>query len=184
MLSDTAKSGFDIDKMSMINFNLYSSARDLYFSSSGIYSPYVNTIKSLNLNFDVKDMGPKALWDVGVYTNFVNNVIDYTGFNAVTRTPDVLTFGTSMAFDFTPEFRLTVAREYDLISKKLNSHVYTVTWHLHCWDASGSWTKRLDNEEEIFFTINISAIPQAAFNKPSTAAPDMSQFGALTGMGN
>ena len=184
LLSDTAKSGFDVDKMSMINFNLYSSARDLYFTSSGIYSPYVNTIKNLNLNFDVKDMGPKALWDVGVYTNYVNNVIDYTGFNAVTRTPDVLTFGTSMTFNFTPEFLFTVAREYDLISKKLNSHVYTATWHLHCWDASASWTKRLDNEEEIYFTINISAIPEAKFNKPTTASPDMSPLTGLTGIGN
>jgi lipopolysaccharide assembly outer membrane protein LptD (OstA) len=172
LLTDTAKTGFDVDRMSMLNFNLYSSARDIYFSSSGIYSPYVNSIKSLNLNFDVKDMGPKALWDIGVYTNYVNNALDPTGFGAVTRTPDVLTFGTSMTFDLTPEFRFTVAREYDLIAKVLNSHVYTVTWHLHCWDVSGSWSKRQDNAEEIYFTINISAIPQARFNKPSSSTVD------------
>jgi hypothetical protein len=172
LLTDTAKTGFDVQRLSMISFSAYTGSGDVYFNSNGSYSPYANMIKNLSLSLGIRDMGPKSIWSFSMATNFVNNILDPTGREALIRLPDTMTFDTTLNFNFTPEFSFTVSRQYDLIIKSLTSQIYTASWHIHCWEANISWSKRIDNVEEYFFTVFISAIPEAKFNKPATSAPD------------
>jgi lipopolysaccharide assembly outer membrane protein LptD (OstA) len=172
LLTDTAKTGFDVQRLSMISFSAYTGSGDVYFNSNGSYSPYANIIKNLSLSLGIRDMGPKSIWSFSMATNFVNNILDPTGREALIRLPDTMTFDTTLNFNFTPEFSFTVSRQYDLIIKSLTSQIYTASWHIHCWEANISWSKRIDNVEEYFFTVFISAIPEAKFNKPATSAPD------------
>ncbi|MEI7543124.1 MAG: hypothetical protein WCJ94_07735 [bacterium] len=172
LLTVTAKSGFDVERLSMINFSANTMSGNLYFSGSGLYSPYVNMIKNLTLSMNLRDTGVSNMWSISVMTNYVNNILDTTGHSATVRTPDTMSFVTSLNFNLTPEFSFNMNRQYDLTIKQLTSEAYSATWHLHCWEASISYTKRPDKVEEYFFTIFISAIPEAKFNKPTSATPD------------
>lgn len=172
LLTVTAKPGFDTDRMSQISFSANTSGSDIYFSSNGVYSPYANMIKSISFAFNLRDTGAANLWSLSMMTSFVNNILDISGRRAEIRTPDTMTFNTTLNFNFTPEFSFAVNRQYDLTIKQLTSESYSATWHLHCWESSISYTKRPDRVEEFYFTIFISAIPEARFNKPTTASPD------------
>lgn len=172
LLTVTAKPGYDVERMSMISFYANTTGGDIYFSANGLYSPYANMIKNISLSFNLRDNGAANMWSLSMMTNFVNNILDTTGHNALVRVPDTVTFNTSLNFNLTPEFSFNVSRQYDMAIKQLTSESYSASWHLHCWEANISYTKRPDAVEEYFFTIFISALPEAKFNKPSSAAPD------------
>ncbi len=172
LLTATVKPGFDTDRLSMINFNANTTGGDIYFSANGLYSPYANMIKNLSFSFSLMDTGAPSMWSLSMMTNYVNNIMDTTGHQAITRTPDTMTFNSTLNFNFTPEFTFSINRQYDLILKQLTSESYAATWHLHCWEASISYIKLPGQVPQYFFTVFISAIPEAKFNKPTTAAPD------------
>ena len=122
------------------------------------------------------DTGEKGLWALRAETNFVNNLIGTTGFPATSVLQDQFSFTTALTFAFTEDFKITVGRKYDLIDKDLTSHIYTINWMIHCWEANFSWSKRSDGAEEIFFAMNISAVPRFRVSKPSSAALNYNQL--------
>ncbi len=87
------------------------------------------------------------------------------------RPSDVLSFNTGFTFAFTDEFKVTIARQFDLIEKKLTSYNCSATWFVHCWEASISVSQTTGGVQDIFFSIFISALPEARFNKPTDVSP-------------
>ena len=172
LLTVTAKNGYDVEKLSMVNIYANTTGSDVYFSAGGLYSPYANMVKSLAFSFSLKDTGAANLWGLSMMTNYVNNILDPTGHVALTRVPDTMTLNSTLNFNFTPEFGFSINRQYDLALKQLTSESYSAIWHLHCWEASISYSKLPNQVASYYFTVFISAIPAMRFNKPSTAAPD------------
>ncbi len=148
-----------------MNYNEYS-----LYANSG-YSIYANMVKNTDVNFAMGDK-EKSLWSMNLGTTYVNNLIDTRGYPQL-NIKDTFYFNTGLNFAFTDEFSIGATRQYDMITKRLMDHSYSVTWHLHCWDASFSWSKRQDNVEEVYFSINISALPQYKLTKPTTIAPSI-----------
>jgi lipopolysaccharide assembly outer membrane protein LptD (OstA) len=165
--------------LSMMNMRVYTSLSDVYFSATGLYSIYSNMIKSLAFDFNVADTGPDKLWTMFARTNYINNLMDGYGIRIPAGTPDVTTFNTGFSFNFTDEFKVTVSREFDLTAKKQTNQSYSATWNLHCWEASISYSVTpltgadgiVHDVGNFFFTIFISALPEAKFNKPDTVSP-------------
>lgn len=180
-LTDTSKPDGIKGRFSMVNLRVYTSVSDMYFSTTGLYSIYSNMIKNLSFDYNVSDMGTAKLWNLYARTNFVNNLLDANGWpvDPVSRIPDVITLDTGISFNFTDEFKVTIAKQYDLMLKKLTYQTYTVTWFLHCWEANISYSiKPVTGDDgvvrdvgDLFFSIFISALPEAKFNKPTTVSP-------------
>ena len=139
-------------------------------------------IKSSSIDFSIMDTGPKALWTVTASTSFINNLIDTLGHPVdINRPDDSITYTTSFSFGFTPDLRVSVYRQYDLVQKTLIEQTYALTWYIHCWQVDFSWSKRQDNVEQLFFTVSLAAIPEFRFSKPSTAMPDyLNTMGGFT----
>jgi len=171
MLSDWTQVRNYKDRFSLLNttasmyFNEYS-----FYANSG-YSIFAAMIKNIDLSFAMGDRD-KSLWSMNMATTYVNNLIDSRGYPQQ-NIKDTLYFTTGFNFAFTEEFTVGVQRRYDLINKQLLDHSYSLIWHLHCWDASFSWSKRQDNVEEVNFSVNISALPQYKLTKPATIAPSI-----------
>ncbi|MCE5299995.1 MAG: hypothetical protein LLG37_03855 [Spirochaetia bacterium] len=176
LLTDTAKPGNDIERLSMINLYGSSAFSGVYMNVSSLFSARAMMMKTLQLALSLSDTGASQLWKVYLATTFINGLVDSNGAAAVTPAGDTMTFTSAIDFTFTDEFRFTIGRTYDLMTKELASHVYTATWQLHCWEASISWTKRKDAAEEIYFSIFVSAIPDIKFNKPTAVAPEYNMF--------
>jgi hypothetical protein len=160
----------DRDRFSMLNVYANTSVAGAYFTANSTYSIFANQIKSTAVGFNLSDT-EKSLWSFAANTSFVSNLVDASG-HTQTGVADSLTFDTGLSFALTEEFRVSIARGYDFMTKKLVSHSYGLNWYVHCWEADVTWTKREDNVEEIFFSIFISALPEFKLNKPSTAAPN------------
>ena len=88
------------------------------------------------------------------------------------RVDDNITYSTAFSFSFTPDLKVSVFRQYDLVQKSLIQQTYALTWYIHCWQVDFSWSKMSDNVEQLFFTISLAAVPEFRFSKPSTAMPD------------
>jgi len=157
------------DRFSLLATNATMSYNEYSLYANSGYSIYANMIKNTDFNFVMGDR-EKSLWSLNLGTTYVNNLINASGYPQL-DVKDTFYFNTGLNFAFTEEFSVGATRQYDMIAKRLMSHSYSAVWHLHCWDATFSWSKRQDNVEEVFFSINISALPQYKLTKPTTIAP-------------
>ncbi|MFW6210934.1 MAG: hypothetical protein ACOC4H_02315, partial [bacterium] len=138
---------------------------------SGGYNMYANSIKNLNTRVYLNDEKMQQ-WSVAAGASFVNNLIDGSGYQTENPVSDNMKFDMMMNFALTEEFWFSISRTYDLMTKELDTHSYSVKWYVHCWEADVSWIKRKDGIEDINFSVFIRAMPGQKFNKPSSTAPN------------
>jgi len=182
LLSDRGEIENDRDRFSLLNTSLTGSYDTLYVNASSMYSVFANTVKSTSLGLGISEP-VKSKWNFSANISYINNLIDANE-RPQQGVMDILSFNSMISFSFTDEFRLTVTRGYDIMTKQVTSESYALNWYLHCWQAYLSYGRRPISgggyTSDVYFSIFVTDIPELKLNKPSSTDPNQNLlFGQL-----
>ncbi len=139
------------------------------------YSVQANALKDLNSVLDYKSA--KDLWRFRLSGNYVDPNVSNTGYVSQGQPPTFEIAGEVDLALFT-NYRLSALETYDCTNATFESRSISLYRDLHDWEAQIGYSNDPVNGEQIFFTLNLKALP----GRPLTVSDQ--QLSNLNGIRN